>query len=272
MISPEPDGGPFPAIRAAAAAFRTRLLHVPGLRREEDPAAGIEGIAGPLRWHNLIGAAPAFRRAHVELLEVPGRLIVLHCCIVPHLDDASPVFGFDVVAGPARVTGLFLDLSPVLPGAPVPRLGTLAGFAERRARPEWGDIFSEDFLAIRPADAAELTRAVLVAGAACEAMLARLVGGHGRGADVAQVRAGQAHYVAGQRRNPHTQRMLAGLVGAGPAARFIEEALFPEPPEVEWRAGAGLSPAPGSCRQHPWAPPHTTTYDCLLCIDNFCFK
>jgi hypothetical protein len=206
---------------------------VPGLRREEDPAAGIEGIAGPVVWRNLIGQAPAFRRAHLEVLEVPGRLLVLHCCIFPHLDDSSPIFGFDVVAGPARVTGVFLDLSPVLPDAPVPRLGPLTGFAERRARPDWGDIFSEDFLAIRPADAAELTRATLVAGAACEAMLARLVGGHGRGAPVAQVRAGQARYIAGQRRNPHTQRMLAGLVGAGPAARFIEEALFPAPPGVD---------------------------------------
>lgn len=206
---------------------------MPGLRREEDPAAGIQGIAGPVLWRNLIGRAPGFRRAHLEVLEVPGRLLVLHCCIFPHLDDASPVFGFDVVAGPARVTGLFLDLSPVLPGDPVPRLGPLAGFAERRARPDWGDIFSDDFLAIRPADAAELTRATMVAGAACEAMLARLVAGHGRGAPAERVRAGQARYVAGQRRNPHTQRMLAGLVGVEPAARFIAEALFPEPPGVD---------------------------------------
>ncbi|RYI98576.1 MAG: hypothetical protein EON47_19210 [Acetobacteraceae bacterium] len=123
IISLESGGGPFPAIRAAAAAFRTKLLHVPGLRREEDPAAGIQGIAGPVLWRNLIGRAPGFRRAHLEVLEVPGRLLVLHCCIFPHLDDASPVFGFDVVAGPTRVTGLFLDLSPVLPGDPVPPRG-----------------------------------------------------------------------------------------------------------------------------------------------------
>lgn len=239
-----PSPGPIVPLRAAAAALEARLCAMPGLREAPDPVAGLPGEGERFRWRNLIAAAPAFRRAHLEWLEVPGRLAVLHLCIFPHLEDATPVLGFDVVAGHARVTGAFLDLSPVVPGPPRPSLAdlvgadALAGFAEPRARPDWGDIFSAEFLAVRPDGPAELARVLDLAEQALDGTLAHLAAGRGRGADPDAVAEGQAAYVAGQRRNEHTPRMLAGLVGAEAARRFVEDHLFPAPPRPLVSAGS----------------------------------
>lgn len=212
----------------AAADFRARLM------AEEDCAAlpSPNALATPdtLRWDNILLRARTFRRAHVETFDVPGRLSVLHVCVFPHLDDPTPIFGFDMVAGSARVTGIFLDLSPVGLLPPVPSLSdvcdpqALAGFATPRSPPEWGDIFSADLLAVRPDSLEEVGKTIALAMVALNGMLraARL-----STAAEAVVAAGQARYIAGQRRNEHTLRMLAGFIGHAAARRFIDEVLFP---------------------------------------------
>jgi phycocyanobilin:ferredoxin oxidoreductase len=242
-----------PLMAEAAALFRSRLLAEPGCARLPLPSTDLPSTDPPaaeMRWDNLLLGAPRFRRAHVETLEVPGQLSVLHVCVFPHLDDPSPIFGFDMIAGPARVTGIFLDLSPVTGRPPVPGLrdvadpAMLTSFAARRVLPEWGDIFSPDLLAVRPADIAEISRAIGLARQALEGVLAALRrSGPAReparepiedlaGDGGEEIAAGQARYVAGQRRNQHTLRMLAGFIGPVAARRFIDEVLFPPVPEV----------------------------------------
>jgi phycocyanobilin:ferredoxin oxidoreductase len=219
-----------PLMARAAEGFRARLMAEPGCRPLPLPC-DVPAAEG-LDWRNTLLRAEKFRRAHVEIFTVAGRLSVLHVCLFPHLDDPAPVFGFDMVAGPARVTGIFLDLSPVIGRVPCPSLrqavggGALAGFGCRRPPPDWGAIFSGDFLAIRPLDLEETQAAIALAGTALEALLASA---GKRTAEAAAVAAGQARYVAGQRRNEHTFRMLAGFIGPDPAQRFIESVLFPAP-------------------------------------------
>jgi hypothetical protein len=124
---------------------------------------------------------------------------------------------------------MFLDLSPVRPGPPLPRLadfGDLNAFPERRARPDWGDVFSEDFLAIQPRDDSERDRALRLTERAFAGWIDALAIA-APPADATEVAAGQNRYAAAQRRNEHTFRMLAGFIGAAPARRFIDEALFP---------------------------------------------
>jgi phycocyanobilin:ferredoxin oxidoreductase len=211
----------------AAVDFRVRLRTEPGCRALASPLTETSGAG--LQWDNLLLTADRFRRAHVELFMAAGRVCVLHVVVLPHLDDASPIFGFDMIAGPARVTGIFLDLSPVTHPPAGLRLreaveeGALANFASRREVPPWGDIFSTDFLAVRPIDLAEVRRAIGLGGQALDAALSapRICVAH------AQVRAGQDRYASAQRRNEHTFRMLAGLVGHAPARRFIDDILFP---------------------------------------------
>jgi hypothetical protein len=185
-----------------------------------------------LNWHNHLFASPLFRRAHVELFEIPAHFAVVHVCIIPHETDPAPIFGFDMIAGRAQATGVFLDFSPVTPFAPVPTLGDVvsqeirAGFGEPRAPPPWGSIFSEDFLAIRPTGSAEMTRALACARRALGYYLQHLQRG-----SVARclVVAGQAAYARAQRQNPHTVRMLSRYIGATAARAFVDDILFPVP-------------------------------------------
>lgn len=221
-----------PLMARAADWFRRRLLAEPGsaARVLPRPAPGIAGVADRLEWSNTLLSSARFRHGHIELLRVPGRLAVLHVCLFPPLDDAAPIFGFDMIAGPARVTGIFLDFSPVVALRAGLRLSdavdatNLASFAEHRALPPWGSIFSADMLAIRPADLAEVERAVTLAQ---DALTRWLAAPRQHDIDTAVIANGQARYVAGQRRNEHTLRMLSGFIGAEPARRFIDEILFP---------------------------------------------
>lgn len=245
---------PLSAMAEAAEAFSARLRRAPGAATNALPHPAPH--APQLAWSNLLVSTPSLRRGHVELLSAPGRFAVLHVCLFPALGRAAPIFGFDMIAGPARVTGLFLDLSPVLPDMPGPRLrdavapGALDGFAEPRARPDWGGIFSADMLAVRPRSAGEIARGLSLARQALEAWLAALDGG--ARADPAAVADGQARYVAGQRANPHTARLLAGLIGDAPARRFIDKVLFPPVPaalSAPTLAEAENHPADGAARR-----------------------
>jgi hypothetical protein len=62
-------------------------------------------------WTNRIFRNTRFRRGHIEVLDVSAskKMWIMHICIFPHLDDASPIFGFDVICGENKITGVFLD-------------------------------------------------------------------------------------------------------------------------------------------------------------------
>lgn len=241
---PAHQDGPIPLVLAAASRFAAALQALPGVCQSPDPVAHLDGscldgscLNGPghdLRWRNVLLSGPCFRRAHVEELSVPGRLVVLHVCIFPHLDDPAPVFGFDLVGGPARVTGMFMDFSPVLAEPPAFRLGDrlapgeIETFGERRLVPPWGDIFSADFVAVRPRALAEVAKAIAFGETALAAWLDNLDPG-GAAAERERISTGQRRYAVTMRQNPHTFRMLAGLIGADAARRFIDDVLFPGP-------------------------------------------
>ena len=54
-----------------------------------------------------------FRRAHVSIVDAreTKNLWLLHVTIFPHTNDPSPIYGFDIIAGPNKVSGAFHDFS-----------------------------------------------------------------------------------------------------------------------------------------------------------------
>ena len=76
---------------------------------------------------------------------------MMHLTVFPHTDDGSPVFGFDLIAGPKKVAGAFHDFSPIDKNHEM-----LLGFKQRvspltwskkRELPEWArNIFSDDMV------------------------------------------------------------------------------------------------------------------------------
>jgi len=223
-----------PLMRQAAGQFIALLQACPG--SETLPAPAQPPHEPGLVWHNTLFTAPGFRRAHVELLEIPDHFAVVHVCIFPHLTDTAPIFGFDMIAGRTQATGIFMDFSPVTQAPPIPRLAdivtpqTRAAFGVHRASPAWGTIFSPDLFAIRPGNATEIHAALALAQDAGDFYLRQLYGkGRRCSDDETTITAGHARYAKAQRLNPHTYRMLSRYVGAVRARVFIDDVLFPLP-------------------------------------------
>jgi phycocyanobilin:ferredoxin oxidoreductase len=169
-------------------------------------------------WENYRFDSAKFRLAHVEIFN-QNKFSVVHCCIFPHISDPSPIFGFDVIAGENKITGVFMDLSPtVLPSKPF----TTIAVEKSRDRPDWGSIFSEHWLACRPTQA-EMAQIGDEAVRVLENYLPTL-GGVGL---IHDIKKAQNRYCLNQQQNEHTRKALVALLGDAGADRFMSEILFP---------------------------------------------
>lgn len=184
-------------------------------------------------WTNDLRSGPGIRQAHVEYFAITGQIAVLHVCICPAVGKDWPIFGFDLIAGRHKATGVFMDLSPTGPAsrAVTAAWADMTGprdiFGEERQLPDWAlEVFSPYAIAARPQSAAQVRTALRFGR---EAMAWYLAGANG--AKAGDGRAAQQAYACAQRRNEHTFRMLARAVGTDVARDFIETWLFPDPCE-----------------------------------------
>lgn len=186
-------------------------------------------------WHNQLWSSPRYRRAHIEIVDKreTHKLYILHCTIFPHYNDPSPIWGFDAVCGPNKITGAFLDYS---------RSGDPTSFMylwfkaqvnglewnKPRALPEWAQqIFSPSMVAAgNLQDEAEIDQL-------CDTALATLdfylknVGFDQQ--DVADYHMAQNRYCHYQKQNPHVVNSMVAMGVPEPTMRkFVNEVLFPE--------------------------------------------
>ena len=195
-----------------ARRLKTRIESVPGVGIIPTEDYG---------WENYRWASPSFRIAHLEIFN-QNKFLVVHLCIFPHGDDPRPIFGFDVIAGESKVTGVFMDLSPtVLPSNPFSTLD----FIKSRERPEWGDIFSEHWIACRPNESEMIAiadEAERVLKTYLDTLTTTMTDQR-----IEQIIAAQNHYCTQQRKNEHTVKAVKNLLGEERANKFITEVLFP---------------------------------------------
>jgi hypothetical protein len=184
-------------------------------------------------WTNRIFRSDRFRRAHLEVLDVieSKKMWIMHICIFPHIDDSSPIFGFDVICGANKITGVFLDFSMADENHPMN-----VWFKEKtkdlvwkkdRELPDWGKrIFSPNMIAAGMVNTdAELQQIMDVA----ESCLSYYVSNVGQTiSNVSSVLA-HNHYCVNQKQNVHTKRFLVNC-GYDPkdVDSFIDKHLFPE--------------------------------------------
>lgn len=183
-------------------------------------------------WPNFVYTSSTFRRAHLDIVDArqSKKLYMMHLCIFPHLDDPSPIFGFDIIAGPNKVTGAFHDFSPVSGNHPL-----LDSFAERvepyewskvRELPHWAkQIFSGKMVAasnIKDQKELDLALNLVISN------LDHFLGGIGE-KDHQNYRDQHNKYCHWQKQNPHTPRVMAALgLDKDQVSDFIETCLFPE--------------------------------------------
>ncbi|MEM9273035.1 MAG: phycocyanobilin:ferredoxin oxidoreductase [Cyanobacteria bacterium P01_F01_bin.143] len=183
-----------------------------------------------------------FRKLHLELAKVGNRLDILHCVMFPRANYDLPIFGVDLVASPRGIGAAIVDLSPVnrdrmLPHSYSDFLHNLPpiNFSQPRMLPEWGGIFSEFCLFVRPGDRDEeqlfFNRVQQYLALHCQIALSKpplssLV-------QKAQILLGQHYYCTQQQQNDKTRRVLEKSLGRNWTDRYMRQMLFDCPLNIE---------------------------------------
>ena len=117
------SGGLHPLVHDLADCIRASWADLPDLQPLE-LAADLESISGSLDGEKLfirneLRSCRGLRKLHLEIARLGLGLQILHCVWFPDPRFDLPIFGADVVAGPAGISAAIVDLSPV--GAALPR-------------------------------------------------------------------------------------------------------------------------------------------------------
>ncbi len=177
---------------------------------------------------------PQFRKMHLELARVGNMLDILHCVMFPHPEYDLPLFGCDLVGAKGQISAAIADLSPVRPGRLLPEsynnaLSTLSqlNFSQPRELPEWGDIFSEFCLFVRPTSPEEeamfFSRVQEFLEIHCQNAIASQPVSNEQAREIL---AGQRNYCTKQQQNDKTRRVLEKAFGSAWAENYMTTVLF----------------------------------------------
>ncbi|MER3493916.1 MAG: phycocyanobilin:ferredoxin oxidoreductase [Mastigocladus sp. ERB_26_2] len=180
---------------------------------------------------------PQFRKMHLELAKVGNMLDILHCVMFPRPEYDLPMFGCDLVGGRGQISAAIADLSPVnsdhclsesytsaLLALPVPN------FSQPRELPEWGDIFSEFCIFVRPSSTEEEAMFLKRVEAFLEIHCQSAIASNPISPDkVTQIIAGQHNYCTKQQQNDKTRRVLEKAFGSEWADNYMTTVLFDLP-------------------------------------------
>jgi hypothetical protein len=182
--------------------------------RFKETGTPIPDVAEPYDWYNRLYTSPAYRRAHVEIVDKTAthKILVLHCTVFPHYNDPSPIWGFDAVCGPNKITGAFHDFSD----GGDPEHFMMKHFAET----------VKDVAAGNVSDEAELENLCQLA----EANLDYYLNNVGKTAQSEHdYWPNQSRYNANNKLNPHVARSMISMgVEEEVIKKFIDEVLYPE--------------------------------------------
>lgn len=194
-----------------------------------------EAAAKQFPWANNVYSSNWFRRAHIDIVDAreDKKLWMMHVCIFPHFSDPSPIFGFDVVAGRHKITGVFHDFSP----AGDPDHPMIKWFEDKvsciqwnkeRELPDWAkQIFTSSMVAASNVNTdEELDKTIEI----CLENLDYYLNNVGRTMQSNfDFHMAQNRYCYYQKQNPHTPRVMASLgLDEQMVHDFIHKVLFPE--------------------------------------------
>ena len=192
---------------------------------------------------NCCYQTPQFRKLHMELAQIGNGLDILHCVMFPNPDYNLPIFGTDLVGRrKGGISAAIVDLSPVSPDRSLPvtyqhdleQLPSL-DFVQPRDLPEWGDIFSDYCLFIRPTDITEenlfLKRVMDFLTLHCQ--IATKTQPLNSAKAILGVVSGQRNYCTKQQQNDKTRRILEKSFGTEWTERYMTTMLFDMDTELQ---------------------------------------
>ena len=188
-------------------------------------------------WINRVWRNNDVRRAHIDVVDARDSkgLWMMHVCVFPVLNNDSPIYGFDVIAGKTKMTGAFHDFSasstfdhPMIDGYKE----AVADFIPKKQRqlPEWAtNIFTDKMLAAGNVNTEE--EAVAIIELAQNNLRAYFdeVGEFTGYGNRDEVIAAQNYYCHNQQQNPHTPRTMKSLgLDEADVDKFCTDMLFPK--------------------------------------------
>jgi len=187
-------------------------------------------------WVNKTWRNSSIRRCHVDVVDVreTKKLWMMHVTCLPNLSNPGPIYGFDVIAGKNKVTGAFLDYSPLLLKEH-PMTNWFIEFtktyepSKRRELPEWAlKIFSKGMVAAGNVTYQEELQDICnLAKSSLDYYLRNINEYHGT-ANENDVKKAQNYYAENQRKNPHTPRVMQSLgLPEEDIKAFCRDNLFP---------------------------------------------
>ncbi len=179
-----------------------------------------------------------FRKMHLELAKVGKTLDILHCVMFPRTSYDLPMFGTDLVGARGQISAAIVDLSPtnserILPWGYENKLQQLQinNFSQPRELPDWGEIFSDYCVFIKPTNTEEEARFLSLVesfleihcqqGANCQNPISP--------EQQASIIAAQGHYCSQQQQNDKTRRVLEKAFGREWAEKYMTTVLFDGP-------------------------------------------
>lgn len=183
-------------------------------------------------WPNHVFRSSVFRRAHLDVVDARDtkKLYMMHLCIFPHTNDSSPIYGFDLIAGPNKITGAFHDFSAgydkhhLMMNWFSDRVSNLQ-WSKKRELPEWArNIFSDSMVAAGNINSEQELETIL---SLATETLNYYLDNVGVKSNIDSTEA-QNWYCHNQRQNPHTPKVMQSLgFDSETVDRFIKSCLFP---------------------------------------------
>lgn len=188
-------------------------------------------------WINLVWQSNWARRIHLDVVDARESkgLWMMHFCVFPHLDNAGPIYGLDVIAGKNKVTGFFHDFSPTVDAAHpmIDQFGDALkdhSWKKERELPDWAKaIFSTHMLAVGNVNTEEeLVKLLKISYANLEDYTVEIQKYAGT-CTAEEGKAAQNRYAHYQKQNPHTPRTMTALgLDENDVRLFVQECLFPD--------------------------------------------
>lgn len=183
-----------------------------------------------------------FRRGNIDIIDAieTKKLWMMHLCIFPHLNDGAPIYGFDIIAGSNKVTGAFLDFSPIDQDHELCAWFDVKSknyiWSKPRELPDWAtSIFSKNIIAAGNINTEFELLELLELNKECLTYYLDTIKKHRlqlnfeKQINVVNYDNKQNHYCKKQKQNPHTPRVLKSLgFEDDKISQFINHCLFPE--------------------------------------------
>lgn len=218
----------FDKVQPLVELFEKRISYVSGEANEP----GIKKFD----WYNkLYYSYQKFRRAHIEVLDrrEKNNMWIMHTTIFPHLDDPSPIFGFDIICTQNKVSGIFHDFSITVD--PEHNLQKMfksnvkdLKWKKERELPDWGKaIFSSDMIAAGGSNTEEeLDQIISVSKKNLDDYLFHVGNVTTSSSKIEEM---QNRYCSYQKMNPYPVKMLMNFgLTKEDAEEFVNNHLFPE--------------------------------------------